>query len=169
MCSPHEYDHLVEKRGSRKGLGHSANDHHGQIFQQKRGADGGNEERDARGIAQWFVGGAVKENPHQTRYQYRQREADIPGKGKERDGIDRHIGRKHQQIAVSEIDQPQDAIDHGVANGHQTIQTAQRNPIDQLLEKNRRDPHSPRSQSLSNPISSGTSTDPPISVQHPSF
>ena len=46
----------------------------------------------------------------------------------------RYVRRYHQQIAVSEINQPDDPIDHGVADRYQAIQTAQGQSEDNLLK-----------------------------------
>ncbi len=45
------------------------------------------------------------------------------------------IGGHHQQVAVGEVDEAQDAVDHGVADGDEGVETAQGQAVDQLLQE----------------------------------
>ena len=50
-------------------------------------------------------------------------------------GVISHVGAKHEYVAVSEIDQPQNAIDHGVAQRNQCVGAALGDTVDDLLKK----------------------------------
>jgi hypothetical protein len=43
-------------------------------------------------------------------------------------------GTEHHQVAVGEIDQPDDAVDHRKTDRDQGVEAAQHDPVDQLLD-----------------------------------
>src|SRR6185312_8156112 len=43
--------------------------------------------------------------------------------------------RQHKQVAMCEVDHPEDAVDHRVADGDESVDRPQREPVDQLLQE----------------------------------
>jgi len=117
-----------------------------KILQEKRSADGGNQRNQTGSPAQRTVGDALQSHR-------REPADDHPGKEHQEEnesGVNRgqtSRGLKPQQdlhpdegaddedLAVSEINELQDAVHHGIAQGDERVHEAQDDPIDEHLEK----------------------------------
>ena len=121
--------------GTGKGFGPAPGDDQGEVFQQKGGGDGGNQQRNPGGPAQRPVGAPLQQHPHEAGQPDGQAEGHRPGPGEEPHPHDRHVGRHHQQVAVGKVDEPQDAVNQGVADGDEGIETAQGQAVDELLQE----------------------------------
>ena len=55
-----------------------------------------------------------------------------------RDGEEADERADHEDVAVGEVDQADDAVDHRVAQGDQGVDEAQLEAVDHLLEQDRR-------------------------------
>ena len=128
-------DHLSEEGRTMEGLGPTSEDDQGQILQQERDPDRSDQGGDAGGLADRKIGPAIDGDSQQCRHENGGREGDPPGKRKDQIGVESEIAAHHQDIAVGEIDQPQNSIDHGVSDGDQSVETSQGDSIDELLEK----------------------------------
>src|SRR6266404_6311493 len=56
----------------------------------------------------------------------------------------REVGGDHHQVAVGEVDQPEDPEDHREADGHERVETARAERVDDLLEEVVAHPYAPR-------------------------
>ncbi len=141
-CAPDvkiaDLDHAGEKIGPRKGLGNAADQHQREVFQKKRGPDRRDEKRDARGLAQGPVRSAVQQDPHAPGNEDCERKGKIPGQAEKDDPVDGRVCSDHQQVAVGEIYEAQNAVDHRIADGNQCIEASDRNTVNKLLEENRK-------------------------------
>ncbi len=120
----------LSESGHREGFGPAAGDDQGEIFQEKRGGDGGDQQRNARGPAQRPVRAPLQEHPQEAGQGNGQAEGHRPGPGEEPHPHDRRVGGHHQQVAVGKVDEAQDAVNHGVTDGDEGIETAQGQAVD---------------------------------------
>ena len=113
------------------------------VLQRERHADGADERREPLRAAQRPVGEALDrpavdrgeqhgDDQHQEK---RQRHPGDAGAAEDREGDDGHERADHVNLAVGEVDHADDAVDHRVADGDQPVHAAERDAVDQLLEK----------------------------------
>jgi hypothetical protein len=126
-----------------------------EIRQHDRHADRRDQRREAEGAAQRPVGDAFDrpvpqgrqhhaDDQHAEKGERHRRDAE-PGRDDEEDD-QRDEGGDHEQVAMGEIDHADDAEDHRVADGDETVDGAERNAVDQLLDEifhTCPDPHHP--------------------------
>src|SRR6185312_17479733 len=55
--------------------------------------------------------------------------------GQDHEYDERDERRQHKQVAMREVDHPEDAVDHRVADGDESVDRPQREPVDQLLQE----------------------------------
>ena len=117
-------------------------DNHRHGLQQDRNADTRDQRREARGVAQSTVGkafhghrqqGADGHGNHQGNAELQQlrhmREGGVQGVH----GGERGERADHQNIAVSKVNNAQNAIHHGIAQRDQRVDASQHHTVDQLL------------------------------------
>jgi hypothetical protein len=114
-----------------------------EILQDDRHADGGDQRREPERMAQRPVGEALdrpavergqchRDQQHQEQRERHRTHAD----GDEAEKCDqRDKGAHHENVAVGEIDHANDAVDHRIADGDQSVDRAERDAVDQLLEE----------------------------------
>ena len=122
----------------------AAPDDHGHGLQQDRDADGGDQRRQARRVAQRPVGDALDQQAEQDAHDDRRGHADDhqpPARQRgqqpvrQRDGAERGERPDHQHVAVGEVDQVHDPVDHRVAQRDERIQAAQHETVEDLLQE----------------------------------
>ena len=99
-------------------------DDNGQILQEKGDADGADQGRNSRRVAQGPIGHPIDKDADTGRHQDGPDDRQRPGQVKQGDGPEDKIGPQHENLAMGKVDQPQDAVDHGIADGDQGIKTA---------------------------------------------
>ena len=114
-----------------------------EILQHNRHADRGNERCQAGGISQRPVGDAFHgpavergqrhgDKKHEKQSERHKAYAD----GDQHEESDQRGKRTdHENIAVREVDHPDDAVDHRVTDGDQAVDRAERNAVDELLDE----------------------------------
>ncbi len=122
----------------------AAPDHQRDVLQHDRHADGRDQRREPRGAPQRPVGDlfhAVRdrhadedrnEEPGENDHDRRKRGVRAEQAGDDRQ---RHHRAYHHHFAMREIDQADDAVDHRVAERNQRVDTAERETVDDLLQK----------------------------------
>ena len=105
-------------------LGQAAGDVGRQILQQIADTNGGDHHRHPGGCPQRLVGRPLDDEAQQ----HSQNDHQGNGRSQRQAGaeVDHHQTGYHEYIAVSKVDQPQDAVDHGVADGDEGVLPAQR-------------------------------------------
>jgi hypothetical protein len=78
---------------------------------------------------------AHRHGDQQPRHHERRGRKAEPGREQRLDHRNRGERAHHHQLAVGEVDEPDDAVDHGVAERDQRIHAAQRDAVDQLLQQ----------------------------------
>ena len=126
-------DALADKGDIGELLGQAAGDVAHQILQQIADADGGDHHGHPRRGAQRGIGAFFDGKAHE----HRQGDHDEDGHPHRHSGeggrqIDHHDTRQHEQVAVGEVDELQDAVHHGVADGHQRELSACGESSDQI-------------------------------------
>ena len=121
----HEPFRLVH--GARKAGKH----HHGKAFDEEGHGDGTDERRNARGVAQGPVGDAVHQDADGAGREDGHHHGHPPGQEECRGAVKDEIGPQHENVAVGEVDQAQDAVNHGVSDGDQGVLPAQRDAGEQ--------------------------------------
>ena len=112
----------------------AAPDDHGQVLQEDRHADGGDERGEPGRLAKGAVGDDVEQHADAGRGHDRQQH----GHGQRQAHADKGHGEKrpeHVNLAMGEIDQFDDAVNHGVAHGDQGVDQPQGESVDELLFK----------------------------------
>ena len=120
-----------------------------EIFQEEGNADGGDQRGDARRIAQRFVGDALdgegqegagdhREQDDRDRAQSRcSASTGMPGISAAGQGVQSEAGdgivagksADHEDVAVGEVDQADDAVHHRVAQGNQGVNKSNCSPL----------------------------------------
>jgi hypothetical protein len=132
--------HAVERQ--REGVVFATPYHHRQVLQHNGNADGGNQRRQARRVAQGAIGDALDavtqchayRHRHHQAEQYRQHRRQRRSQQGLQHG-ERDHRTYHHHFAMREIDQTEDAVHHGVAQCHQGIHAALHQAVDDLLKK----------------------------------
>ena len=112
-------------------------------MQDDRHADRGNQRRQAKAAAQRPVGEALDrpavergqrhgDQEHQEQRQRHRGHADCDQREK---ADQRDEAPNHEDVAMGEVDHADDAVDHRVADGDQAVDRAERDAVDELLEK----------------------------------
>ena len=128
----------VKKGMEGKQLLPSGKQDRGKVFDEVGDADSGNQNRGGRTAApaQRVVRNALRRHTHHSgEYRY-QREGDIPGDHKEPNGIEGEVHAHHKQTSVGKIDETHNTVDHCISDSYQCVDTAQRDSIADLLQKN---------------------------------
>ncbi|MPN00225.1 hypothetical protein SDC9_147419 [bioreactor metagenome] len=129
-----------------------------EIFDKKGNADGADQRGDSRSVPQGPKGDPIHENTAYARCGDCDDCCDTPGK-MEGDRAEKHeIGAEHEDVAVREVDQPEDSVDHRIADGDQTVQGSEGNRIEKVLHEHvkahtSRPPHSRKMGGRGNPSS----------------
>jgi hypothetical protein len=110
-------------------------EHDGHVLQKKGNADGADQGRDAGRVAQWTVGDAIDQDADARDGDDRNDHGHGPGQVKKGDAPEHEIGPEHEDFAVREVDQPQDAVDHGVADGDERVEAAQGQAVQEVLDE----------------------------------
>jgi hypothetical protein len=114
------------------------------VLEQQRDSDRGDEDREPGPIAQRFVRKLLDHDP--------ERGAGDHGAGQNEDGpdpigqlrdermqpaveIEPGEGADHKNVAVSEINEAENAIDHGISERDQRVDRSERESVDDLLNK----------------------------------
>ncbi|MNN47522.1 hypothetical protein D3C81_1619460 [compost metagenome] len=113
------------------------------VLQDQRDADGADQGRQARGVAQRLVGDALDHpavqagdaDGEQQGGEDQQRKGFQAEEAQQRQADGRQVGADHVHLAVGEIDHADDAVDHGVADGDQPVDRAEGQAVDQLLQE----------------------------------
>ncbi len=71
----------------------------------------------------------------QQHQEQRQRDRGDADRQQRQEGDQRDEGADHEHVAMGEIDHADDAVDHRVADGDQAVDRAERDAVDELLEK----------------------------------
>ncbi|MNN39547.1 hypothetical protein D3C81_1535860 [compost metagenome] len=99
------------------------------VLQDQRHADGGDQRRQARGVAQRLVGDALdgpavyagNDDGEHQRAEDQQREGFQAEERQQRQGDGREVGGDHVHLAMGEVDHADDAVDHRVTDGDQAV------------------------------------------------
>ncbi len=104
------------------------------VLEKERGADGGDEGHQARGVAQGAIGDALEHDGDQGRGRHgddeHQDQADHgvgfqqPALVEIRREVIGGVGPAHEDLAVGEVDHAQDPVHHGVAHGDEGVDAA---------------------------------------------
>ena len=128
----------------REGQIVAAPDHERQVLQDDGHADGGDQRREPGRFAQRTVGDFL--HPVGERHAYEDSDDEAGENDQDRrqlhvraeerrDHRQRDHRADHHHFAVGKVDQADDAVDHGVAQRDQSIDAAQRQAVDDLLQK----------------------------------
>ena len=128
---------LVEHVGGFEPLGAAAENHEAEVLQQKGHPDGRDERRDAGGVADRHVGALVHQHTQGGREKHGHGEGGPPGEAEHQDAEVCEVAPHHHDVAVGEVDEPDDPVDHGVADGDEPVEAPQGHPVDHLLEEER--------------------------------
>jgi hypothetical protein len=120
----------------------AAPDHQREVLQDDRDADGGDQRREARRLAQR----PVRDPFHGVADRHAQRDRARGGQhddgdrrqarsGQQVDHAERHHRTDHHHLAVGEVDELDDAVDHRVAERHDGVHRAERKTVDDLLDE----------------------------------
>jgi hypothetical protein len=131
------------RAGQQRGIGLEIGlpDDHGDRLQQEAHADGRDQRRQPRAVAQRAVGhllDAVVQGRCQRAGDDQGDDQHQPGRQQGlQDADDRpaHERAHHEHLAMREVDQADDAVDHGVAQGDQGVHAAQDQAVDDLLKE----------------------------------
>ena len=115
--------------------GQTGEDHDGQTFEEEGNSDGADECRDSGGVTQGAVGDLVHEHAESGGTDDGHHHGHRPGQAEKRGAVENEIRAQHQDIAVGEVDEAQDAVHHGVADGDEAIERTQREGIEKVLEE----------------------------------
>lgn len=130
------------------GLIISAEQRLGAVFKQQAHGDRSDQRRH---IIAFFthrlVRGPFHDNTHRHAHKHRRNHGEPCGQtagDNERNGKHQRVGADHDEVAVREIDQSDDAVHHGVAEGHKRIHAADFQTVEDLTdEHNDRIAHHP--------------------------
>ncbi len=126
---------LAEHVGCIESLGAPPEDHQPEVLEKERDADGRDEGRDAGGVADRHVGALVHHHTQDGREDNRDGEGGPPGKAEHEDAEVGEVASHHHDVAVGEVDEPDDPVDHGVADGDEAVEAPQCHAVDHLLEE----------------------------------
>ena len=104
-------------------------------MQKIRYADRRNQNRNARRVAQRTVGQPLGKRTQQRRNQNRDGEGHIPRQGEHRNAVEDDVHGDHEDFAVREVNQAQNAVNHRVADGDERIQAAQAQRVRERLQQ----------------------------------
>ena len=111
------------------------------VLEQQRDADGRDERRQPRVVADRAVGETLDEHADDAADRHGPERdddgAEDRGGGVEVERVGEVIageGAQHVDVAMREVDQAQDPVDHRVAERDEGVDRAERQPVDQLLE-----------------------------------
>jgi len=128
---------LVEHVGGFEPLGPAAENHEAEVLQQKRDPDGRDQCRDTGGVADGQVGALVHQHSQGGREQQGNGKGSPPGQAEHEDAEVGEVAPHHHDVAVGEVDEPDDPVDHGIADGDEPVEATQCHPVDHLLEEER--------------------------------
>ena len=141
------HGHRAHHRGKAAGGGGEEQD--GDVLQEHRHADGGDERRELRGVAEGAVGEALDDHPEHGGGDHGgdehgggdTRGGAVGGGGEQAEGgggEDADVGADHEDVAVGEVDEPEDAVDHGVAEGDEGVDAAEGDALHEVAQEGRR-------------------------------
>ena len=121
------------------GVWSDGGDSLGQVFQKQAHGNGGDQGGHVGAfLAHRAVGDELCAHAHQGAYRDGGQHGG-PGRQSQaqhqRNGKDHGVAAHHDEIAVGEVDEADDAVYHGVAQGDQGVNAAQAQPHDQGLDK----------------------------------
>ena len=128
-------DDADEPLGLMHGSGQTGEDHHGQTFEEEGNGDGADERGNARSVAQGAVGDFVHEDAEGGGTQNGHHHGRGPGQTEERGAVEDEVRAEHEDVAVGEVDEAQDAVHHGVADGDEAVQRTERQRVEKVLEE----------------------------------
>ena len=117
------------------GTGETGEDHHGEAFKEEGNGDGADERGNAGSVAQGAIGDLVHEHAESGGTQDGHHHGHGPGQAEERRAVEDEVGAEHEDVAVGEVDETQDAVHHGVADGNEAVERAQRQRVEKVLEE----------------------------------
>ena len=100
----------------------AAGDVERQVLKQIADADGGDHDGHSGGGAQRFVGHSLDGEAQKHGEKDHQRNRDVQGQRCRQ--VHHHQSGYHEDVAVGEVDQAENAVDHGIADGDQRILSA---------------------------------------------
>ena len=117
------------------GTGKTREHHHGEAFKEEGNGNGADERGNAGSVAQGAVGYLVHEHAERGGTQNGHHHGHGPGQTEQRGAVENKVRAEHQNVAVGEVDEAQNAVHHGVADGDEAVQRTQRQRVEEVLEE----------------------------------
>ena len=134
VADGHRPDRDGAAHGQTNRLGARAEEQLEPVFQQEGDADGGDEQGQAGRGAQGRIGHLLNGHAQQRAGRHRQDDRQDRVEMEAGHGAPHHVSAHHDNVAVGEVEQADNAIDHAVAQRHQGEDAAQLQAVDQLVE-----------------------------------
>ena len=127
------YD-LYERLETRHRLRHSRENYEAEVLDEERDAYRRNQRGDARRGTQRAIGHPVDHKAKHRRRSYRKYYSGNPRHIEHSYRDEYEVGAYHKNIAVGEVDEPQNAVDHRIAYGDEAVKAPQHQSVEKMLD-----------------------------------